>query len=157
MGLRPVTPHREAGCLIEPPVSVPVTNGAMPAASAAAEPPELPPGTQLRSQGFLTAPKKLVSLEEPIANSSILHLPSITAPSACILETTVASYAGINCSSMREPQVVLTPLVQKISLCSRGMPVSEAMSPLAMALSASRALSIACSEHVVMTAFSAPL
>ena len=60
-------------------------------ASAAAEPPELPPGTQSVAQGFFTAPKKLVSLEEPIANSSILHLPSMTAPSAFILETTVAS------------------------------------------------------------------
>ena len=42
----PVIPHKEAGCLIEPPVSVPVAAGTIPAATAAAEPPELPPGTK---------------------------------------------------------------------------------------------------------------
>ena len=65
--------------------------GAIPVARAAADPPELPPGTQLRSQGFFTVPKKLVSLDDPIANSSILHLPSMTTPSAFIFDTTVAS------------------------------------------------------------------
>ena len=57
VGLSPVRPHRDAGCRMEPPVSVPVTKGAMPAATAAAEPPELPPGTQSRFQGFFTVPK----------------------------------------------------------------------------------------------------
>ena len=52
----PVTPHSDAGWRIEPPVSVAVATGAMRAATAAAEPPELPPGTSLRSQGFFTGP-----------------------------------------------------------------------------------------------------
>ena len=34
-----------------------------------------------RRQGDTTGPKALVSLEEPMANSSMLSLPSITAPS----------------------------------------------------------------------------
>ena len=85
---------------MEPPVSVPVTSGANPAASAAADPPELPPGTQSRSHGFFTAPKKLVSLDDPIANSSILHLPRVTVPAALSLATTVASYAGSKVSSI---------------------------------------------------------
>ena len=59
---------------------------------AAAEPPDEPPGTRVRSQGFLTGPKKDVSFDEPIANSSMLVLPSDTRPaSACILRITVAS------------------------------------------------------------------
>ena len=38
-------PHKDAGCLIEPPVSVPDAAGTIPADTAEAEPPELPPGT----------------------------------------------------------------------------------------------------------------
>ena len=41
----PLTPTKDAGWRIEPPVSVPVAAGARHAATAAAEPPELPPGT----------------------------------------------------------------------------------------------------------------
>ena len=61
------------------------------AATAAAEPPEDPPGTRLRSHGFFTAPKKLVSFDEPMANSSILHLPRLTMPASSSFFTTVAS------------------------------------------------------------------
>ena len=52
----PSTPHSEAGCRIEPPVSVPSVIGAKPAATAAALPPEDPPGTRPRSHGFLHGP-----------------------------------------------------------------------------------------------------
>ena len=37
-------PVKAAGWRIEPPVSVPVTPGAIPAATAAADPPDEPPG-----------------------------------------------------------------------------------------------------------------
>ena len=57
-----------------------VAAGTRPAATAAAEPPELPPGMALTSHGFFTAPKAEFSLDEPMANSSILVLPSITRP-----------------------------------------------------------------------------
>ena len=73
----PVIPQKEAGCLIEPPVSVPVAKAHKFAFTAAAEPPEDPPGLLRGLIGFLTFPKKLVSFEEPIANSSILVFPSI--------------------------------------------------------------------------------
>ena len=53
----PQTPVREAGCLIEPPVSVPVEQGISLAATLAAEPPDDPPGTYSISHGFLTLPK----------------------------------------------------------------------------------------------------
>ena len=65
--------------------------GAVADARAAAEPPEEPPGTSAVFQGFRTGPKWLVSFEEPMANSSILSLPSITAPAAFNRSTTVAS------------------------------------------------------------------
>ncbi len=87
----PVMPQSAAGWRIDPPVSVPVAAGARRAATAAAEPPEEPPGTRSRSQGLRTGPYQLVSLDEPIANSSMLVLPSMTAPAAFRRETTAAS------------------------------------------------------------------
>src|SRR4051812_7473239 len=101
---------------MEPPVSVPVAAGARRAATAAADPPELPPGTASRSQGLRTGPKCEVSLDEPIANSSMLHLPSSTAPAASNCSITCASYGLVKLASIFDPQVVRTPLVQKMSL-----------------------------------------
>src|SRR5579859_7191384 len=112
----PHTPLSAAGCRMEPPVSVPVAAGAMRAATAAAEPPEEPPGTSRLSHGFRTGPKYELSLEEPMANSSMLHLPSVTAPAAPRRSTTCASYGLTKFSSIREPHVVRSPRVQKISL-----------------------------------------
>ena len=70
----------EAGCLMEPPVSVPVLATHNEAARLAADPPEEPPGTLVLSQGLLTGPKKLDSLDEPMANSSIFVLPRVMLP-----------------------------------------------------------------------------
>ena len=78
----PVRPHNAAGCLIEPPVSVPVAAGTKPAATEHAAPPELPPGTNPFFHGLCTFPKKLVSLDDPIANSSIFVLPMHIEPAA---------------------------------------------------------------------------
>ena len=84
-------PVKEAGCLIDPPVSVPIVAGVSSAAKAEAEPPDDPPGTKFSPKGFLTFPKKLVSFEEPIANSSQLSFPSKKAPSFHRLLVTVDS------------------------------------------------------------------
>jgi hypothetical protein len=150
----PVTPHSAAGWRMEPPVSVAVAMGATRAATAAAEPPELPPGTRRSSHGFFTGPYQLVSLEEPMANSSMLVLPSVTMPAALSLSTTVASYGDTKLSSMREPQLVLTPRVQKMSLCAKGKPVSGPALPAASAASATAAWASADSAVTVMKALS---
>src|SRR5262245_18872990 len=73
VGLMPTVPVRAAGWRIEPPVSVAVAPRQRPAATAADEPPEEPPGTSLsddsfpslplRRQGLTTGPKQLVSFE----------------------------------------------------------------------------------------------
>ena len=80
VGLRPTTPQNEAGCRIDPPVSVPSVAGQIPAATAAAEPPLEPPGTYSGFHGFLTGPNAEFSFDEPIANSSMLSLPTETVP-----------------------------------------------------------------------------
>ena len=75
---------------MEPPVSVPIAQGASPAATAAALPPEDPPGTRSRSHGLRTGPKAEFSLEDPIANSSWLVFASSAAPASLSSDTAVA-------------------------------------------------------------------
>ncbi len=90
MGFIPTIPQRAAGWRMEPPVSVPIAHGARPAATAAAEPPLEPPGTRVRSHGLATGPKPEFSVEEPMANSSMLVLPSTGAPACTRRSTAVA-------------------------------------------------------------------
>ena len=94
MGFTPTTPQKAAGSRIEPPVSVPSVPCASRAATAAALPPEEPPGVRERSHGFRQGWYPLFSLDEPIANSSMLSLPRSTAPAAASRATAVASYGG---------------------------------------------------------------
>src|SRR5579862_4682511 len=56
VGLVPTMPQTAAGCRMEPPVSVPSDSGASNAATAAAEPPDEPPGTLARSHGLRVGP-----------------------------------------------------------------------------------------------------
>jgi hypothetical protein len=62
-----------------------------PAATAAAEPPLEPPGMRVRSQGFFVAKNAEFSVDDPMANSSMLTLPGITKPDPFSRVTTVAS------------------------------------------------------------------
>jgi hypothetical protein len=86
-----VTPQNEAGRRIEPPVSVPSAARHDRAATAAAEPPDDPPGTRVPSQGLRVVPSAEFSVDDPIANSSQLSLPTTTAPAARSRAVTVAS------------------------------------------------------------------
>ena len=56
VGFMPTIPQSAAGWRIEPPVSVPIAQGAVPPATAAADPPDEPPGTRSRSHGLRTGP-----------------------------------------------------------------------------------------------------
>ena len=89
--MTPTTPHSAAGCRIEPPVSVPIAAAHSDAAIAAAEPPDEPPGTCASDHGLRTGLNALFSFDEPIANSSMLSLPSITPPAAARRAVTVDS------------------------------------------------------------------
>jgi hypothetical protein len=94
--LIPTVPVSAAGWRIEPPVSVPTAPRLSRAATAVADPPEEPPGTSgafepRRRQGETTGPKLEVSFDEPMANSSLLVLPSSTAPWRQRLAVTVDS------------------------------------------------------------------
>lgn len=91
MGLTPTVPVTAAGWRMEPPVSVPMASGASKEASAAEEPPPEPPGTRLRSQGLPVGPYALFSVEDPMANSSMLVLPRMTTSASFSRLVTVAS------------------------------------------------------------------
>ena len=135
-GLSPTTPQYDAGSRTEPPVSVPralslffnIRNNPqgrtdashIPAATAAALPPELPPADLSSdvSIGFTTGPwtewmfsdlGKNVSAgkrdreteSHPIPNSSQFVLPNISAPDCCNSFTTVASKGEIYSAKYR--------------------------------------------------------
>src|SRR3954468_4812726 len=96
VGLAPTVAVNAAGWRIEPPVSVAVAPMHSSAETAEAEPPDEPLGTSdvletSRRHGLTTGPKHEVSFDEPIANSSLLSLPSITAPSRQSCEVAVDS------------------------------------------------------------------
>ncbi len=69
-------PQSDAGWRIEPPVSDPSASGTNPAATAAADPPDDPPGTLPVFHGFLVGPNAEFSVDEPIANSSRFVFPT---------------------------------------------------------------------------------
>jgi hypothetical protein len=91
-----------------------------------------------------------------MANSSMFVLPSDTAPASASRFTTVASYGETKLSSMRDPQLVLTSSVQKMSLCAIGTPVKGVALPAAILASACSACRSAFSSVTVTKALRAP-
>ena len=89
--MSPTQLQKLAGWRMEPPVSVPRAAIARSPPTAAALPPELPPGTRDVSQGFTVRPRAEFSVEDPIANSSMFTRPAHTAPAAFRFLITVAS------------------------------------------------------------------
>src|SRR5260370_31041625 len=94
VGLRRTPPQSGAGWRMEPPVWERSAIGVSRAATAAADPPLVPPGMRSSAQGLRTGPNAEFSFDEPIANSSQFVLPTSTAPARSRRLTTVASYGG---------------------------------------------------------------
>src|SRR5262249_1408760 len=81
-------PQNDAGRMIEPLVCVPMASGTMPAATAAAEPDDEPPGVRSGSCGLRVLPGW------KYANSVVTVLPMITAPADRKGGPAVAARAG---------------------------------------------------------------
>src|SRR5690242_10551980 len=96
----------------------------MPAATDAADPPDEPPGTRVGSTGFFAGPYALYSVEDPIANSSMLLFAIGMAPASRSRSTTVASYGLTYPSRMRDAHVVGMRSVAMLSLTTNGTPAS---------------------------------
>ena len=87
-GLKPAMPQNAAGRITEPAVWVPNAIGAMPAATAAAEPDEEPPGVCAGLCGLRVAAGTIE------ANSVVTVLPSTMPPARRVNATAVASARG---------------------------------------------------------------
>ena len=72
----------------DPPTWRPMARGSMPAATAAAEPEDEPPGVRLASKGLVVGP----GWAPP--NSAVTVLPTITAPAARKAATITLSAVG---------------------------------------------------------------
>ena len=154
VGFNPTTPQKLDGCLIDPPVSLPNAHGTMFAATAAALPPDDPPGTLFKFHGFAVFLKYEYSVDPPIANSSMFSFPKSIMFSLFNFSTTVASYGDIKFSNMCELHVVFTPFVHMLSFIPIGIPAnSEFISPFSLFLSISFACFSASSFNIVTNAF----
>src|SRR5207302_6159019 len=80
VGLRPNSPHADAGKRMEPPRSLACAPGTMPDATAAAEPPLDPLVDRRTSQGLRVGPNRTGSHVGTRPNSGVLVLPTITSP-----------------------------------------------------------------------------
>ena len=95
VGFRPMVPVKAAGMRIEPPASLPMDRRTTPAATAAAQPPLLPPGVSDGFHGLRVMPKAGLSVMPFQLNSGARVLPSSTAPaSASRCTNTVWAAAG---------------------------------------------------------------
>ena len=76
----PGMPQNVDGMRMEPAPSVPTASGPMPEATAAAAPPEEPPGVIFVFQGLRVMPVSRLSVVPLMPNSGVFVLPSSTAP-----------------------------------------------------------------------------
>ena len=88
----------------------------MPAATAAAEPLEEPPGVRAGSKGLVVGPEK------PIANSVVTVLPTMTAPPLRSGATQAASCPDCQPLNAGLPICVGRPAVAMMSFTATGMP-----------------------------------
>ena len=80
--LMPESPQIDDGRRMEPPPSDPVASGTMPAASAAADPPDDPAGVYAGFHGLRVAPNTGLSVMPLWPYSGVFVLPSTTQPAA---------------------------------------------------------------------------
>src|SRR3954469_150995 len=124
--LMPNRPVKPQGMRIEPPPSVPIASGPMPAATAAAAPPEEPPGVFAGFHGLRVMPVSGLSVTPFQPNSGVVVLPRSTAPCSRNLAVTGASsFHGPLGSTVFEPRRVGQPLVRMMSLIEVGTPSSS--------------------------------
>ncbi len=110
------------------------------AATATADPEELPPGINNGFKGFFTGPKAEVSPEAPQANSSMLTIPRIIASCSFNFLITVASNGAIQSFRVSDAQAASKPLTHMFDLIATQIPASfPTSSPLEILLSNSSA------------------
>ena len=87
-------PEHEPGMRIEPPPSVPSAIVVMPAATAAAEPPDEPPGEYSRFQGLRVMPHSALRVMGAYASSGVVERAIMMAPASSRRWTVGAERSG---------------------------------------------------------------
>jgi len=116
-------PQNVDGMRIDPAPSVPTASGPIPDATAAAAPPDDPPGVSLGSHGLRVMPVSVLSVVPLMPNSGVFVLPNSTAPASRSRAVAGASMSqGWFGSMVREPRSVGQPRVRIRSLIDTGTP-----------------------------------
>ncbi len=140
-GLSPTSPLHAAGIRVDPPPSLAWANGTIPAATAAAEPPDDPPGVRVRSHGLRVAPNRRVSVDGRIPNSGSVVDPTTIAPAARSRRVVLWS-CGARKSPMKPAAIVRrSPSTPRLFLIATGTPASGRTSPGRTSSAAASALS----------------
>ena len=111
-----------AGMRIEPALSVPVASVVVPAASAAAAPPEEAPGVTSRFQGLRVVPCSREVQVHGQTNSGQVVWAWMMAPAFTSRSTRGSVVSAIRFSKISEPTVWRLPLIAVSSLTARGRP-----------------------------------
>ena len=122
-------PQQCDGMRTEPPMSVPSSNDVKPAATAAAGPPDEPPGMRVTSHGLFVVPKSSLKLCTSPDQRGRFVLPNTMAPASRRRATAGASAAGTWSVSSTAPPVERMPAVSMASLIVIGSPCSGGSGP----------------------------
>ena len=141
-GLSPTRPQQAAGIRIEPPPSLAWAIGTIPAATAAADPPDEPPVVRDWSHGLRVAPKRRVSVVGRMPHSGSVVVPTMMKPAALRRATTLWSYGARKSPMNSAAKVSRLPLTARLFLMAIGTPANGRGSP-APTLSASASASSA--------------
>src|SRR5438132_10163301 len=125
LGFIPTSPQNAAGIRVDPPPSLAVQAGSKPAATAAADPPLLPPGVRSGFHGLRVVPHALVWVKQVIPNSGAAVLPTGTAPAARRrARCTESAATGGRPLNSSEPNDVGIPAQSSRSLTPMGTPAN---------------------------------
>ena len=122
VGRRPTSEQKLEGSRMLPPKSLPVPSHTWPAASAAAVPPEEPPGVKRVFHGLRVTPNTALSVWPPAANSGMFDLPTTSAPHASRRCTTMSDCAEMRSAKIVDPIVHRTPATSTLSFTAIGRP-----------------------------------
>src|SRR5690606_4599429 len=134
VGLYPATPHQAAGMRVDPAPSLPVASGTMPAATAAAEPAEEPPGLSPVRHGLAVRPRAVAP--------QVFH--SVPGPGTEVVPT--------GTQPARSSRPACTDPEPSLCLKATGTPASGGRPPTATSRSTARARRTALAAHTPVKA-----
>ncbi len=123
-GLSPITPQHRAGFRMDPPMSLPRPNGAIPEPTTEPSPPLDPPAVRSGFHGLRVSPRKALSVDTRSPSSGMFVRPIGIPPAALTRSTVIASRGGKASAKAATPWVVAYPKRSMFSLIVNGTPWS---------------------------------